>query len=1270
MMNCFRPVLILLFILSFQQQSLLAQGWAVLNGEPSIYYAVSMSKGQGHPNNTPGMRRQSATWMHGGKLYLYGGAVKRDNFSAYYPNDMWVFDTTNRNWTFLSGTLSDNQSPVYGTKGIASPSNNPGRVEGGMTWVANSKLYFLTPGVDMWSYDPASGNWTLLSGQYNNRPAVYGTTGIAADTVRPGNLSGALTWEHNGKLYLYGGYGHDSTVSNISGALNDIWEFDLATNYWKWIKGSRKKDAAGNQGTINIPAATNMPRGLNYAMWYLNSKIYLSAPYDDFIWEYDQTTNNWTYVRDAKWSAKINYGTKGIADTLNSPGPRTQSATWVHNGKMYLYGGHMFKKNDPNNYYKEDLWELDPVTKYWTWVAGDSNANAQARYGVKGYWNNDTWPGPRMSPLIWRSNDRVFLMSDGWRHNDEIWEYNKNTKEWRWIKGMHNPASDDFLVEPFLKNELNEPGLMNQATRWQMGDTIYVYGHNNHYNSRVRKNILWRYEIEKNVWTPIKVYANSGPVYGIKGHADRKNNPGIRYDSHTWVHSGMLYLYGGDPHQGVTNSSDDLWEFDPQTNNWRWIKGDTIYKGPTYGTKGVSASGNTPGTRMAGSAWYTADKFYLFGGRGEDVNGKFGAMNDLWELDMVTMNWRWLKGSNQRQSFAEFGTKGVAALDNTPGAKEFAAHCTANNKLYLFGGRSYMEQDIIAIPRESNDFWEYDPATNNWCWLSGDTKKYSGSTFGTKGIPAPANSPGRKANASMVELNGKIYLHGGWGSHEIDHYDGGVMDDLWEYNPGIKQWAWIDGSKTYDNQGYYNLPLTFDVSNQPGASQICASWAFGNRLYFFGGVRYVANVNAHIHVPLEITNALWCYDLCKDVQQCYNTEPLIKLDSTATMCDNRPLVLNAGNVGCSYLWSTSDTTQSIQVSTPGTFWVKVTNPAGKNSSDTIIVLQGGSPVLSLISDTLICAPDSVVINTTNSAATYHWSTGDTTAQPIVRTEGIYSVLAIDTNGCYNKDSVFVDVNPRPAKPKFGSNSPLCTGDDLYLVDSAGIQGKPYIFGRSGLLKQGLNHWVYKVGLADSGKYYLVDSLNGCWAADTTVVRVDSVFTPTVTIGVSPQGNLWPYVQAEFTAVVNYGRNNSHLQWYKNGVALPSDTETVYKAIMKSDIADGDIICVGLKNNSKCALTDTASYCLQPIILATSAQNIYADERIRIYPNPANDVIIVDGIKKNTTIRVFNIYGVQVLEQFVQGEETVIDINNLAVGTYLIRVGTIDNRSIDCRFTKL
>jgi hypothetical protein len=136
-------------------------------------------------------------------------------------------------------------------------------------------------------------------------------------------------------------------------------------------------------------------------------------------------------------------------------------------------------------------------------------------------------------------------------------------------------------------------------------------------------------------------------VYGTLGTPAAANTPGSRTMAAGWTGSaGQLWLLGGfnfdsQPQLFYLN---DLWRFDPVSEQWAWMGGSntptsncpviegnmTCGMGGVYGTLGTPAAGNWPGGRYSPVAWTdNSGRFWLFGGWGLDSDGQEGILNDL-----------------------------------------------------------------------------------------------------------------------------------------------------------------------------------------------------------------------------------------------------------------------------------------------------------------------------------------------------------------------------------------------------------------------------------------------------------------------------------------------------------------------------------------------------------------------------------------------------------------------------------------------------------------
>lgn len=81
------------------------------------------------------------------------------------------------------------------------------------------------------------------------------------------------------------------------------------------------------------------------------------------------------------------------------------------------------------------------------------------------------------------------------------------------------------------------------------------------------------------------------------------------------------------------------------------------------------------------------------------------------------------------------------------------------------------------------------------------------------------------------------------------------------------------------------------------------------------------------------------------VQITMNPIPTIVQNETAILCETKSVLLDAGINNVTYNWSTTETTKSISVTSPGTYTVKVTNPNGCTNLKTIVVTENLIPII-------------------------------------------------------------------------------------------------------------------------------------------------------------------------------------------------------------------------------------------------------------------------------------------------------------------------------------
>jgi N-acetylneuraminic acid mutarotase len=355
-------------------------GGNVANGS-----GVYGTQGTAAAGNIPGARYSASSWIDAsGNLWLFGGYGYDSAGNVGKLNDLWKYSPSTEQWTWISGSNTDDAAGVYGAQGTAAAGDGPGARYSASSWIDPSGNLWLFGGYgydssggvgslnDLWRYSPTSGLWTWVSGgNEDNATGVYGTQGTPAAANVLGARQASNSWiDSSDNLLLFGGYGYDS--SGKLGYLNDLWRYTPSTGLWTWVSGGNVENASGVYGTQGTPAAGNVLGGRQAASSWVDStgNLWLFGGYGydsagtvgalNDLWEYSPSTGLWNWVSgDSGANDHGGYGILGTAAASDAPGSRQAANSWFDsNGNLWLFGGAGYAST--GNGYLNDLWQFVP----------------------------------------------------------------------------------------------------------------------------------------------------------------------------------------------------------------------------------------------------------------------------------------------------------------------------------------------------------------------------------------------------------------------------------------------------------------------------------------------------------------------------------------------------------------------------------------------------------------------------------------------------------------------------------------------------------------------------------------------------------------------------------------------------------------------------------------------------------------------------------------------------------------------------------------------
>ena len=286
-----------------------------------------------------------------------------------------------------------------------------------------------------------------------------------------------------------------------------------------------------------------------------------------------------------------------------------------------------------------------------------------------------------------------------------------------------------------------------------------------------------------------------------------------------------------------------------------------------------------------------------------------------------------------------------------------------------------------------------------------------------------------------------------------------------------------------------------------GSSVTLSTGTAAAYLWSNGSTSPTITVNAAGNYSVLLTGSNGCTSSSQVTAVTVTPVPVasISANGPTAICQGSSVVLTAAPA-TSYLWNNGATTQSITVSTVGSYFVNVGTGACSATSSPVFVSYNPVPQANITPSgpTTFCQGGQVVLSgPSGNGYTYLWSNGATTQGITTSTPGSFSVTVTNAYGCSASSAAqSVAVNPLPVVTPITGLSTLCSNGQTQLANA--MTGGIYTSSNLNVASIGnTSGLVSGLSAGSTTISYLYTDNNGCSNTVTYPVTVIAAPVPTI-----------------------------------------------------------------------------------------------------------------------------------------------------------------------------